>query len=175
MNYEVERKFRLKNPDELLGKLHSLGVTFADIVAHCDHYYDHPDRDFARTDEALRIRVTDGSVWLAYKGPRIDELTKTRQELEIPLGDQVGWEAVDELLQVLGFRPVAVVTKRRRPGTLAWRGREISLALDDVDRLGQFLELETRARGTARYSGARGDTGSGGGGAAKLSGNGAGA
>ena len=50
-----------------------------------DRYFNHPARDFAETDEALRIRRIGPVNRITYKGPRVDTVTKTRQELELPL------------------------------------------------------------------------------------------
>src|SRR5262249_49869807 len=83
---------------------------------------------------------------ITYKGPKIDATTKTRQELELPLPD--GLEILrqyDDLLVALGFRAVATVRKVRRPGSLHWEGKTIELALDQVDQVGTFLELEVLA------------------------------
>jgi adenylate cyclase class 2 len=66
--------------------------------------------------------------------------------LELPLvgGDQ-GFEQFRELLLRLGFEPSLVVRKSRRSAALAWEGREVELALDEVEGLGKFVELEILA------------------------------
>ena len=53
-----------------------------------------------------------------------------------------GAQAFAELLDALGFRPVAEVHKTRRPVTVAWQDHQVTGALDNVDGLGQFVELE---------------------------------
>jgi predicted adenylyl cyclase CyaB len=45
----------------------------------------------------------------------------------------------------LGFRLVAEVYKQRRRGNLPWRGQDVEVALDHVDPLGHFIELELAA------------------------------
>ena len=59
---------------------------------HEDTYYQHPCRDFSRTDEALRIRVRRFNghfeAFLTYKGPKIDEVSKTREEIEAMVEDE---------------------------------------------------------------------------------------
>ena len=47
-----------------------------------------------------------------------------------------------QLLEALGFRAVAEVRKRRVAGRFQWQGRSVEIALDDVQNLGQFVELE---------------------------------
>src|SRR5262249_34999461 len=108
-----------------------------------DRYFNHPSRDFAQTDEALRLRQVGQSNFITYKGPKLDATTKTRREIELPLpaGDEM-LKHYAELLTALGFRPVAEVHKTRRQVHLAWQGREIEIALDNVTGLGDFIELE---------------------------------
>ncbi len=97
------------------------------------------------TDEALRIRTQGDCACLTYKGPKIDPLTKSRRELELPLGTAANVPAWTQLLLALGFTHVAEVAKLRRPGHLHYRGYDVHVALDDVQRLGTFLELELPA------------------------------
>jgi adenylate cyclase class 2 len=143
---EVEQKYPLADAAATQARLDKLGVCWADDQVQVDRYFNHPARDFARTDEALRIRAIGDSNFVTYKGPKRDPLTKTRREIELPLaaGSQAA-EDFGELLAVLGFRPVAEVRKRRRPGKLAWDGYEVLIAWDEVERLGLFLELELQA------------------------------
>ena len=103
-------------------------------------------RDFAHTDEALRIRRVDQKNYVTYKGPKIDRTTKTRQEIEIdlPPGEQ-GFAEFAALLAALGFRPVADVRKRRRTVALDWQQQQVEAALDRVEGVGTFVELEIMA------------------------------
>jgi adenylate cyclase class 2 len=111
-----------------------------------DHYFNAPDRDFARTDEALRLRRIGSANFVTYKGPKRDATTKTRTEIEVPLaeGDRAAEDFI-RLLTHLGYRPVAVVRKRRRVYHLQRGGFPVEICLDEVDRLGQFAELEVQA------------------------------
>lgn len=141
MQYEVEQKFAVADMPGLEARVLSLGGVASAPRLESDQYYNHPARDFATTDEALRIRRIGDSAFLTYKGPKIDATTKTRRELEIPLdaGNSTEWA---EMLQTLGFRPVAEVRKRRRKVFLAWQQRRVEVSLDDVEEVGQFVELE---------------------------------
>jgi adenylate cyclase class 2 len=108
-----------------------------------DHYFNAPDRDFARTDEALRLRRIGPGNLVTYKGPKQDAQTKTRTEIEVPLadGDRVA-DAFARLLTCLGYRSVLVVRKRRQLYYLDREGVGVEVCLDDVAQLGQFVELE---------------------------------
>ncbi len=143
MLYEVENKFRVEDLERIARQLETRGARFGAVCEQVDHYFAHPVRDFARTDEALRIRRSDDRNFVTYKGPRLDQATKTRRELELPLAVGVEWtEQYGELLRSLGFRSVAVVRKRRRHGRFAWQQWSVEATLDEVDALGRFLELE---------------------------------
>ena len=146
MAFEVEQKFPLDDATALLARLGELGVASAGQCGQVDRYFNHPGRDFAATDEALRIRSVEDENFVTYKGPKRDATTKTRQEIELPLASgAAAAQAFAGLLEVLGFRPVASVCKRRETFHLVWQGRDFELALDDVDGVGRFVELETIA------------------------------
>lgn len=99
-----------------------------------DTYFSHPCRDFAESDEALRIRRQDEECYLTYKGPKKDDFSKTRKEIEVPTSEGIG-----ALLESLGFSEVHTVSKTRRP----FRKGSIMLFLDEVEGLGSFLEIES--------------------------------
>lgn len=146
MHWEVERKFRVADVADVEQRLARLGATIEPPIEQCDQYFAHPARDFAKTDEALRIRSVGEENFLTYKGPKVDATTKTRRELELPL--MLGAAAAAdfaELLAALGFRPVLEVRKSRRTASVAWHGYHVEAALDDVAGLGQFVELELQA------------------------------
>ena len=146
MTYEVERKYRLNDAAALIDRLRALGGEFGQPIVQADTYYAHPARDFAKTDEALRIRRVGDETFITYKGPKIDSASKTRQEIELPLsGGLKGAADHARLLEALGFRPVAEVRKRRRKTTIGWNGRDVEVALDDVESVGTFVEIETAA------------------------------
>ena len=145
MQYEVEQKHRVDSSDAdgLEIRLAGYGAMLGEPVDQTDQYFTHPARDFAKTDEALRIRTEGEKSFVTYKGPKIDTTTKTRQEIDLPLdpSDADGTK-FGELLQALGFSPVAPVRKTRRPFTVHYAGRDVKGAYDIVDKLGVFIELE---------------------------------
>jgi adenylate cyclase class 2 len=143
MPYEVEVKFPLEDPEPICGDLEKLGIKWLGIREEVDLYFQHPSRDFSQTDEALRIRHSGGRAFLTYKGPKLDPTTKTRDEIELPLDpDPTSLANWRRLLERLGFRPVAEVSKRRRRGILEWGHYQVEVSMDEVEELGWFLELE---------------------------------
>ena len=84
---EVEMKFPAADLPTLAARLEALGARRGETLEEADHYFNAPDRDFARTDEALRIRRIGDHNRITYKGPKRDAVTKTRTEIELPIGD----------------------------------------------------------------------------------------
>ena len=143
MKIEVEHKYRVTDLADLQRRLIELKATIAAPQSQVDTYFAHPARDFAVTDEALRIRRVGERNYVTYKGPKLDQATKTRREIELPLEPHdAGAAAFGELLAALGFRHVREVAKERRRVEIPWQGRHVDGALDDVAGLGDFFELE---------------------------------
>lgn len=143
MQYEVEMKFPVAEMAVLDAKLTELGATIAAPQSEVDTYFAHPSRDFAETDEALRIRRKGIANFFTYKGPKIDAVTKTRREIDLPLppGEDTA-QAWTDLLGAIGFTAVGEVRKSRRKANVDWQGRNVEVSLDQVERLGTFVELE---------------------------------
>jgi adenylate cyclase class 2 len=138
--YEVELKVRADHA-RVRDRLDELGARKTGEVRQVDTYYDAPHREFAETDEALRLRrETDGAgettVVITYKGPLVDRESKTREEHETAVADGA---AAGEILASLGFDPAATVEKDRR--FFSYDGYTVTL--DAVDGLGEFVEVET--------------------------------
>ena len=139
--YEVERKARVPHR-KLRDRLDELDTEPIETVVQTDTYLNHPGRDFAETDEALRLRrVTqeaetgENRTSITYKGPQLERESKARIELETTIDD---YQAALEILEALGFTPVATVTKHRT--RYPYEG--VTICLDDVEGLGEFVELE---------------------------------
>lgn len=140
---EIEQKYSAVDHAAVRAALAALGAGGPEVHDETDHYFNAPDRDFARTGEAFRLRRIGAVNLLTYKGPKQPAAVKIRPELEVPLlpGDDAADEYVD-LLQRLGYRPVAVVHKRRESFTLQRDGFDVQVCLDAVDDLGSFAEVE---------------------------------
>src|SRR5947209_5836316 len=130
----------------LEGRLRELGAREGPPRTDADQYFNAPDRDFAVTDEALRLRRIGERNFVTYKGPKRDAHTKTRTEVEVALapGDAAAAD-FSRLLVHLGYRPVAVVRKGRRLFHLRRDSFDLEVTLDDVEGVGRFVELEIQA------------------------------
>lgn len=135
---EIEAKAAIENKEEIKQRILEAGGKYIRVETQSDIYFAHPSRDFMKTDEALRIREAGNEYTLTYKGPKLDKLTKTREEIEIKLDDPVPMAGV---LKMLGFMEVAPVVKTRSHYTLG----DYQVALDEVEGLGHFIEIEKHA------------------------------
>jgi adenylate cyclase class 2 len=131
---EVEVKVRASH-DEVKKRLQELDAVRVTEKTQEDTYFTAPHRDFAQTDEALRVRRQNGEAYVTYKGPKLDEETKTREEHETFVGDA---EEVRAVFESLGFEEFGTVKKQRTVYELDGK----TVTLDDVKGLGEFVEVE---------------------------------
>jgi adenylate cyclase class 2 len=140
---EIEMKFPAADFSDVQARLEEWAAPHDAPISEEDHYFNAPDRDFARTDEALRLRRIGTANRITYKGPRQPGTAKTRTEIELPLAE--GDAAADQfclLLTHLGYRAVAVVRKERTAYHMKRDGFDIEVCLDQVRELGSFVEVE---------------------------------
>jgi adenylate cyclase class 2 len=143
---EVEMKFPVVDFATVERCLTAWGARTEALRADVDLYFNSPDRDFAQTDEAFRLRRIGAANFATYKGPKRDLQTKTRTEIEVGLAE--GAQAAADFTQLvicLGYRPVAEVRKQRRVFHLSREGFSLEVCLDEVADLGRFIELEIQA------------------------------
>ncbi len=133
---EVEVKFRSPENDRVIEALERLGAKRLSDESMEDIYYQHPSRDFGISDEAIRLRRCGDSAELTYKGPRMaSSSAKAREELSMAVVDSL---SAARILERLGFSELTTVRKRRKTYLID----KLRVAVDDVDELGQFVELE---------------------------------
>lgn len=130
---EIEVKVRADH-SKARSILKKIGAVKIGVENQSDIYFAAPYRDFAKTDEALRIRSLEGKAVMTYKGPKLDGISKTREELETPV-DEVN---TIQILHALGFSEAGVVRKKRE----VFNAGDITVCLDAVENLGEFLEVE---------------------------------
>ncbi|MDI9395495.1 MAG: class IV adenylate cyclase [Euryarchaeota archaeon] len=130
---EVEVKVRVDH-SKIRPLLKEMGAGKIGVEEQSDVYFAAPYRNFAKTDEALRIRSLGGQAVLTYKGPKLDDVSKTRVEIETP----VNGDSAAEIFHALGFLEAGAVRKKRE----IFRAGDITVCLDAVGGLGDFLEVE---------------------------------
>ena len=136
---EVEVKAKIDNFEDMREKLDKLGANKTKEEFQEDIYFNSPIVDFAKTDEALRIRTTkqgdEKHVFITYKGAKIDSKSKTREEIEFGIEDS---EKCTKTFEHVGFKKVRVVRKNRE--YYSYKNFEISL--DDIEGLTPYMEIE---------------------------------
>ena len=169
--YEVELKVRAEH-DRVRPRIESIGAEPAGAVSQVDTYYDHPVREFAETDEALRIRretddaadadaaendanETGGAAGndANETGSADGEGERARVTYKGPLVDAAS-KTREELETAVedGSTMAAVLesvgfepaatVEKRRE---RFRHGEYTVTLDSVAGLGEFVEVETEA------------------------------
>jgi adenylate cyclase class 2 len=115
-----------------------------------DVYYDLAGGLFRRAERELRLRQRDagddaaaGSALLTWKGEPLDPASKSKEEIEVGVGDGAAMQAI---LGGLGFEPDVVVAKGCHDFRFHYREREIAATVADLALPGlgdtSFLEVE---------------------------------
>ncbi|MFX0136042.1 MAG: class IV adenylate cyclase, partial [Candidatus Hodarchaeota archaeon] len=151
---EVEIKVRISNPELIRKKFEEHNGIYKISLLHEDTYFNMPKglRDFKKTDEALRLRKAiefnknDKTMeqtinnYLTYKGKKIDNSTKTREEIDIKLEDI---ERMKALLKELSFHEIFTVRKERELYEFEFKTYHIEALIDYIPLLKQhFIEVE---------------------------------
>lgn len=138
---EVEVKVAVKNRLQIENSLRELGFVKGDLLKETDYYFDSKFNKLRERDMALRIRSCENLTsntaehFMTFKGPKLDSISMTRKELEMKIESA---ETGIEILCSLGYEPVLPVRKLRQYLVMD----EITACLDQVEGLGDFLELE---------------------------------
>ena len=131
---EVEIKLNIPNVEAIHNKLRELGAKKIGDEFNDDTYLNHPNRDFKSTDEALRIRKVNSKTELTYKGPKLNEKSKTREEINTEIIE----DNILDIFQKLNF----IVGGRVRKSREKWILNDVAISIDDVENLGDFIEFE---------------------------------
>ncbi|MDD1652080.1 MAG: class IV adenylate cyclase [Methanomicrobiales archaeon] len=145
---EIEAKIRVGALEPVRVRLRALGAEHLGMRVERDAYYNAPHRDFAETDEALRVRYSEPvpaagmapapavPPVLTYKGPKLGGGgPKSREEICVTVAEG---DLLEQVLERLGFRRTAIVVKERD----LYRVERFTIALDTVEGLGTFIEIE---------------------------------
>jgi adenylate cyclase class 2 len=136
----IEMEIKAYLNDETLNNFYKLAPKLISSSTQSDVYYNAPNRNFKETDEALRIRVSNGHAEVTYKGPKIDAETKARKEINVKIDD---YQKFNTILKILNFKRIKSVDKVRRQ----YECEGLSVMIDEVKDLGRFLEVEVLVEG----------------------------
>ena len=136
--FEVEQKYRLKDPRAIRRILKKLGAKKTAGGTERNEFFDRNDF-FKKQKVALRLRRFGGNkATLTLKGPRIKAKFTKRREIETP----VDYAAAKALLKFLGCKVRRQYIKERE----AYRLNGALITVDHLRGFGWFLEIETSSK-----------------------------
>lgn len=138
--YEVEQKYRVRDPRALRAILKKTGAKKIACGAETNEFFDRKG-SLSRRKIALRLRRFGGKAALTLKGPRLSSRFTKRLEIEAP----VEYSPVGTILRLAGFEVIRRYKKRRE----LYRYGKCLVTLDSLDRFGWFLEIEGPVRDIA--------------------------
>lgn len=140
---EVEVKLKV-DLEKIENTIIDLGFEKGACVYEHDTYYNGHRLNLKEADKALRIReyknmdLSQVRYVMNYKGPKVDDITMTREEVEFEI---LSFKAGDVMLSGLGFYSAGSVEKTR----IYYTKDDITCCLDTVTGLGDYLEVEIMA------------------------------
>jgi adenylate cyclase, class 2 len=132
---EIEKKYRLtkKQREEVLHRLPEIGATLAGEEFEENTLFCGDGMESGRA--VLRLRRVGKKAILTYKErfPSTDSIKRQRED-ETSVGKA---EAMEAILEALGFVPALVYEKRRA----TWRLGDVEIVIDELP-FGLFMEIE---------------------------------
>jgi adenylate cyclase class 2 len=141
---EVEAKVKINDIECMEKKLTEQGAEYKETVKQADEYFDFPDMRIFNSGGAFRVRASDGSYRVTYKGCKKDEETTSREEIEIAIESA---EKLIKILENIGFIRLCEIKKKRKVYALGG----LKISLDEVEGLGSFMEMEEMANSEEEY------------------------
>ncbi|MBN2560084.1 MAG: class IV adenylate cyclase [Phycisphaerae bacterium] len=141
MAIELECTVRVESLEAIREQLLAAGAKYIGRVLEDNRLFDRSDGALRAGDCGLRVRSVrvmegpDQASTLTYKGPRTDSAFKSRDEIEVEIGDTA---AMAGILRALGYSESVVYEKRRE----SWMLGACRIELDELPELGVFAEVE---------------------------------
>ena len=141
MPLEIEAKLRVESLDPVRERLRAAGAELLGCVLEANRIFDRPDGSLRRGGCGLRVRscVAESGdappATLTFKGPIVPGAFKSRDEVEVSVGDA---DVAVRILEALGFVVILAYRKRRE----SWRLRDCRVELDEPPHIGLFVEIE---------------------------------
>jgi adenylate cyclase, class 2 len=142
---EIEVKARLKNKEEVLLKLKTMGCVFSESIRQVDTVYVKiigNVEQYLQNDHFVRIREkSDGRFIFTVKKP-LSKVVLTKAEHETEIKDA---KELEQALFLMGYQISNRVIKIRQTAKCG----EFEICLDEVEKLGSFIEVEKMSDGDA--------------------------
>jgi adenylate cyclase class 2 len=138
---EIEAKIKVDSLEPIAERLKEAGGKFEGELSQRDTYFNDTKGSLTKSGSGLRLRreVSDDGekTVMTFKGPKKKGPFKSRQEIEVGLGED-GFSGMVDLLGGIGFEQVLVFEKKRN----LWLLDGCQVCLDEVPLLGNFVEVE---------------------------------
>ncbi len=135
---EIEVKAKLKNKKELLLKAQDLGITFGPAITQDDYTY---ETSLSKDDpnwNIFRIRKQGNKTILTMKY-KASSRSRDNHERESVVDNA---KEVADMLERVGYSLGVRIKKTRQTA----KYKDLELCLDEIDKLGTFIEVEKLAQ-----------------------------
>ena len=132
--YEIQIKLPVDNLDKIRKKLKDLNIEKSETKWQQDTYFEAPGWKLPKTDELMRIRQEGKKYILTYKGPAKGKEIRIKPKIEFQVNPDL-----KNVLEKIGYKKILQINKKREE----YLFDEIEIALDEVENLGEFIELGT--------------------------------
>jgi len=143
---ETEIKFAVRGFTAIRRALKARGAKYVSTVIQTDRFFDTADKSLLACGSGLRVRQTrmlrsagqgvDARPLFTFKGPIArGRRAKIRRELQTHCDRPA---AMEQILRAIGMKDCITVKKRRT----SYRLGRCLVELDEVERLGRFVEIE---------------------------------
>ncbi len=135
---EVEVRAKVKDFDEIKGKLNEIGAELSESIHQIDKVFGHPkflDENTMIVEGGIssRIRSVNNHCVLEFK--EINRESGAGMEIKSEISDvNMGVK----FLNKIGFEEAFTVDKKRQ----SYKYKDFSIDLDEVEKLGFFIEIE---------------------------------
>ncbi len=134
-SFEVEQKYRLKDPKRVRAALKKMGARKIAGGTETNEFFDL-GKQLRQDRLAMRLRKYGKKAVLTLKGPRLKSSFTKRLEIEAP----VDHAAMKKILRLSGFKIIMHYKKERE----LYRLGKSLITLDRLSGFGRFLEIEGR-------------------------------
>jgi len=141
MAVEIEAKMAVESFEPVRAKLREAGAAAAGSHFEVNTFFDTSDGTLLAADQGLRLRLARDDASgrerhvVTWKGPHRPGALKSREEVEFELSSPTEFTT---LLARLAYRQTFSFEKRRE----SWELDRCKVELDEVPRLGKFVEVE---------------------------------
>ncbi|QXJ22196.1 class IV adenylate cyclase [Actinomadura graeca] len=133
---EIEVKYRIADPVAAAEALSAAGFVLSPPIHQDDQAYAEVGWQYGMSKVGVafaRLRTVQGRYVFTVKKPIDNEMVCTEYECEVSDREQM-----HHAIMAMGFYPTVQIVKTRRTASRA----ALSLCLDEVERIGSFLEVE---------------------------------